>query len=170
MSTTKEFTDAVRSWAGVFMQRSMTDLSRFMRAADLSMPQANALMRLYHQNACGVSDIGRHLGISNAAASQMAERMVRQGLLERKEQTGDRRVRRLSLTPKGRALVQRIIRARQDWLGQLSDRLTDDQRTAAVEALNWLAASARDMGVSAPDPEPRPGRRTARAARAVRPR
>ncbi len=85
MLAVKSFSEVMGEWAEVFMHRSFRDFKRFMDDAGLSPSQANALMRLYHGELCGVSDIGGHLGISNAAASQMVERLVQMGLLERTE-------------------------------------------------------------------------------------
>jgi len=160
MSSHNQFTDAVRSWAEVFMHRSMRDFARFMHASGLSMPQINTLMRLYYQETCGVSDIGRELGISSAAASQMIDRMVQQDLLERTECAGDRRIRQLSLTVKGRALVKQAIDARHHWLSRLPAHLTRDQQTAIVAGLACLTEAAQHMEDAAPAAEAGP-RKTA---------
>jgi DNA-binding MarR family transcriptional regulator len=156
MSSHNQFTEAVRSWAEVFMHRSMRDFAHFMRASGLSMPQINTLMRLYHQQTCGVSDIGRELGISSAAASQMVDRMVQQGLLERTECAGDRRIRQLSLTAKGRTLVEQAIDARHQWLTRLPAHLSRDQQTAIVAGLACLIEAARQIEDAAPVSEASP--------------
>lgn len=163
MSSPKQFTEAVRAWAEVFMHRSMRDFARFMHASGLSMPQVNTLMRLYYEESCGVSDIGRQFGISNAAASQLTDRMVQQGLLERTECAGDRRVRRLSLTVKGRALVEKAIDARHHWLTELPARLTREQQTVIVTGLASLTEAARQMEAAAPGSETRPRSKASRA-------
>ena len=152
MPNSKQFTDAVRSWTEVSMQRSMHDFGRFMHTAGLSMPQVNTLMRLYHKTTCGVSDIGRTLGISSAAASQMIDRMVQQGLLARTECPGDRRIRELTLTAKGRALVEQAIDARHSWLAALPALLTREQQAAAVASLTSLTEAARSLEPARPAP------------------
>jgi DNA-binding MarR family transcriptional regulator len=161
MSTQKQLTDALRSWAEVFMHRSMRDFGHFMHTSGLSMPQVNTLMRLYYKDTCGVSDIGRQLGVSNAAASQMIDRMVQQGLLERTECAGDRRVRQLSLTGKGRTLVEQAIEARHQWLHDLPAQLTREQQTAIVTMLSSLTEAAKQLEETAPSGETRPRKRAA---------
>ena len=145
MSTQKQLTDALRSWAEVFMHRSMRDFGHFMHTSGLSMPQVNALMRLYYHETCGVSDIGRQLGVTNAAASQMIERMVQQGLLERTECADDRRIRQVSLTSKGRELVEQAIDARHQWLHELPAQLTREQQAAIVAGLASLTEAAQHL-------------------------
>ena len=163
MSTQKQFTDAVRTWSEVFMHRSMRDFGRFLHASGLSVPQINTLMRLYYQETCGISDIGRELGVSNAAASQMVERMVQQGLLERTECAGDRRIHQLSLTRKGRALVEQAVDARHHWLTKLPAQLNREQQTAIVTGLASLTEAARQLEAAAPPAGTHPRKKAAAA-------
>jgi DNA-binding MarR family transcriptional regulator len=143
MSAIKPFSEVLGEWAEVFMHRSFRDFKRFMDEAGLSTSQANALMRLYHGGLCGVTDIGGHLGITNAAASQMVERLVQMGLLARNEDHLDRRARKLELTAEGRALVQRGIEARRAWMEALTVNLTSTQQDKIAEALSMLTEAAK---------------------------
>ena len=102
MYNTERFDDVLRQWTEVFMGRSMRDFSAFMRNYGLSMPQVLLLFRLYYQGQCGVSDIADHLAVTNPAASQTIDRLVQQGLLERKEDPNDRRAKQIDLSPAGR--------------------------------------------------------------------
>jgi DNA-binding MarR family transcriptional regulator len=163
MSIEKHFTEAVRAWAEVYMHRSMRDFARFLHTAGISMPQINTLMRLYYQDTCGVSEIGLHLGISNAAASQLIDRMVQQDLLERTECAGDRRIRQLSLTAKGRALVEQAIEARHHWLTKLPGQLTREQQTTLVGGLASLTEAAQRLEETPPVSETRPRKKPVKA-------
>ena len=116
------------------------------------MPQLSTLMRLYHQGACGVSDIGSHLGVTNAAASQMIDRLVLQGLLERSEDPNDRRGKQIQVTPKGRKLIEDGIEARRLWMEELTTELTSDEQQLITHALILLtqAALRLEPAVAAP--------------------
>lgn len=146
MSSERSLTDVLQEWSQVFMHRSMRDFKRFMDESGLSASQVNALMRLYHEGACGVSDIGNQLGFTNAAASQMTERLVQMGLIERSEQPGDRRVKQLNLTAKGRALVESSIAARRAWMESLIANLTSEQQMVVAQALSVLTEAAKMPG------------------------
>jgi DNA-binding MarR family transcriptional regulator len=106
-----QFTDILRRWAEVFMHRSMRDFHQFTRKSGLSMSQLNALFYIYHGGACGVSDLGEHLGVTSAASSQMIDRLVQLDLLQRSEDPLDRRNKCLALTDKGRAVIRESIEA-----------------------------------------------------------
>jgi len=143
MSPEQTLNEVLQEWSEVFMHRSMRDFKRFMDESGLSASQANALMRLYHEGACGVSDIGIQLGFTNAAASQMVERLVQMGLVERSEQPTDRRVKQLSLTANGRALVERGISARRAWMETLTVKLAPEQQAMVAQALVLLTEAAK---------------------------
>jgi len=108
----------------------------------LSMSQLGALFRLYHTGFCGVSDIGDHLSVSHAAASQMVDRMVQQGLLERAEDLDDGGQENYP-DPKGRTLVEESIENRRRWVEQLTNNLTVDEQESISAALVKLTAAAR---------------------------
>ncbi len=146
MSQSNQLTSVIRAWAEVFMHRSMQDFRRFMEETGLTFAQMNVLMRLKKCNACGVSDIGAQMGVSNAAASQIVDRLVQMGYVLREEDPDDRRARRLSLTPAGEALLEQGIEMRARWLEDLATVLTPAQRTHIIEALTILTEAARQTG------------------------
>jgi DNA-binding MarR family transcriptional regulator len=143
--TSNLFTEVLRQWAEVFMHRSMRDFHQFTRESGLSMSQLNALFRIYHGGACGVSDIGEHLGVTSAASSQMIERLVQLDLLQRSEDPLDRRNKSLNLTDKGRALIGESIEARRRWMQELTNALTAEQQDAISGALTVLTEAARRL-------------------------
>jgi DNA-binding MarR family transcriptional regulator len=150
MEPSEEFTQVLRDWAGVFMHRSTRDFKRFMDDHGLSASQINALMHLYYQSWCGVSDIGGMLGVTNGAASQLVDRLVQQGLLARSEDASDRRVRQIQLTSKGRALIETGIEARRHWMQELTVALTPEQLSSISSALTMLTAAARRLEEAPP--------------------
>jgi DNA-binding MarR family transcriptional regulator len=143
MSPTKEVTEVIHEWSEVFMRRSGRDFKRFMDETGLSFSQLNVLMRLYHGGNSGVSEIGEQMGVTSAAASQAIDRLVLQGLIERTEDPTDRRAKRLALTPKGLALLERGIEARSRWIEGLTDALTPEQQSLTIVALTLLTKLAR---------------------------
>ncbi len=143
MSTSKQFAETLHEWSHTFMRRSFHDFKEYMDAWGLSTSQANALMRLYHSGACGVSDIGDHVGLSNPAASQMVDRLVQMGLVERTENSSDRRVRQLALTEKGCSLAEKGVLAHSRWMEGLTEVLTEDQQAEICSVLSQLIEAAQ---------------------------
>jgi len=110
--------------------------------AGLSMSQLSTLIRLYYKGNCVVSDIADELGISNAAASQMVERLVSLGYLERAEDPKDRRHKNVTLSAEGQALIRESIETRWRWMESLTGALTPEQQAAISSALRILTEAA----------------------------
>ncbi|MEK7786240.1 MAG: MarR family transcriptional regulator [Chloroflexota bacterium] len=145
MSTAKQFNTALRDWAEIFMTHSMREWVRFVKSSGLSMPQFSTLMRLYYHGGCGISEISAHLDVTAPAASQMVDRLVQMGLLERGEDPNDRRAKQVTLSAKGRALIEKGIEARNRWSEELTTKLTAEQRGIVVEALTFLTEAASKL-------------------------
>jgi len=91
MTKSDPFSKSVHDFMDVFMQRSMHGWSHFVKSTGLSMQQFSILMQLHYRSHCGISDISERFEISNAAASQLADKLVQSGLIERVESPEDRR-------------------------------------------------------------------------------
>ncbi len=83
MQQTDPLVDTLEKWIEVFMHRSMHDFMGYVRESGLSMPQLGAMFQIHHRGSCGVTDLGDKLGVTSSAASQMLERLVHQGLIQR---------------------------------------------------------------------------------------
>ncbi|MRR30616.1 MarR family transcriptional regulator [bacterium] len=149
MQSSKQFTQTMREWTALFMHRSFRDFKRFMDEVSLSASQANTLMRLYHDSSCSVSDISGQLGVTNAATSQLVDHLVQSNLVTRTEDPADRRNKQLQLTPQGKALIERGIAARSQWMGELASQLTPAQQDLIAEGLEVLISAARRLEKSA---------------------
>jgi DNA-binding MarR family transcriptional regulator len=115
---------------------------RYLKTSDLSMAQFGTLMRLHHDDHCGVGEIASQMGVSNAAASQLVDKLVQHGLVERTEDPDDRRAKRLSLTPKGRQVLERSRDARLAWTRQLANHISAQHRAAIIAALESLITAS----------------------------
>ena len=144
MPAPSPFGTALQSWIDVFMRRSMRNLLLFTKASGLSMSQLGALFHIL-KGTSGVSDIGDDLGISSAAASQMLERLVQQGLISRTEDPRDRRVKQIVLTDKGQQVLQGSLQAGKGWLDELADSLSPAEQEQVAAALNILIAKAAQL-------------------------
>ncbi len=145
MSSSEQLTKVLTEWTGVLMHASSGDFQRIMHDYNLSMPQLSTLIRLYYHNASAVSDIGAALCVTNAAASQMVDRLVQLGLIDRSEDRLDRRVKHVELTEKGRQLIQQTMDVRRRWMENLTSRLTPDQQKDIITALTLLTEAARHL-------------------------
>jgi DNA-binding MarR family transcriptional regulator len=142
MSTDAKLAQTIQNWSEVFMQHSFREFKQFMDGNGLSPSQVITLFRLYHGGPCGVSAIGSQLGVSNAASSQLIDRLVLQGLIKRSEDKSDRRAKHLAITGKGKALLEQGVEARKRWMEALTMELNPQQQATIIVALTMLTDCA----------------------------
>jgi DNA-binding MarR family transcriptional regulator len=99
-------------WQSFLWRSGLRPLLHSMLQLDLTLSENLVLRRLQHQPLT-VSEVGAYLYITPSAASRAVDRLVRDGLVSRIEDPQDRRQKRLTLTPKGAALVR-------DWEGKFN--------------------------------------------------
>src|SRR5688572_15610512 len=134
----KQINQSLRKWMDIFMHRSMRGWSQFAKSTGLSMPQFSILMQLHHKGPCGMSQISERFDISNAAASQLAEKLVQNKYIERAEDPTDRRAKVLQLTPKGKDLINAGVAERFRWLDELVKNLSSDEKSKVYDGLSIL--------------------------------
>ena len=143
-----DFTQTLQDWSEISIRRSMHEFTRFMRTQGLSMPQIHVLMHLYHTNGCYVSEISKKLEISRPAASQLIQKLVGHGYLERTEDLNDRRAKYLRITADGQALIQSAIGTRRIWIESLAENLTEAEQ-ATIEKALFMLIGAQDLSAPA---------------------
>jgi DNA-binding MarR family transcriptional regulator len=72
------------------------------------MQQMRVLGLVGHEPGLTGQELSARLGVSAPTASGIVDRLATKGLLARVEDAGDRRVRRIELTPEGRHLLSSI--------------------------------------------------------------
>jgi len=139
------FSQTLRAWMDIFMHRSMRGWNHFAKSTGLSMPQFSILMQLHHKGPCGMSQVSNRFDITAAAASQLVEKLVQAGYLDRAEDPTDRRAKLLTLSAKGEKLIQQGTEERYRWMDDLTSKLSAEEQKKVVEALNILTKAAQTM-------------------------
>ncbi len=145
MTKSTQITQPLREWMDVFMHRSMRGWTHFAKSTGLSMPQFSILMQLHYKGACGMSEISERFDVSAAAASQLVDKLVQAGYIERTEDPHDRRAKLLKLSTNGAKLVDNGIQERYRWMDELTTKLSAAEQTRISEALSILTEAARQM-------------------------
>lgn len=126
------------------LARIIQDFMQFMHQTGLSTPQINALLHIYHAGECQLSEIGALADSSKAAASQLVERLVQQGLVQRTEDPLDRRNKILRLTAKSLELIQNGVSSNH-FLVELMLSLSVEQRQSVHTAFGYLAQAGQHI-------------------------
>ena len=151
MPSKDPFISTFHEWIEVFMHRSMRGYMHYARKKGLSRSMIGTLFHLSHRDHAGVTDLGEHLGVSSAAASQMLERLVEEGLIERSEDPDDRRMKKITLTDKGSKVMKESVSARLGWLKELEATFSEEEKRQITVAMELIIKKAKavdfpDMG------------------------
>jgi DNA-binding MarR family transcriptional regulator len=116
---------------------SMGAVLQILQGANLSMPRLVALFHLRRVGCATISELSEHLNLALATTSQAIDQLVHAGLVERREDTHDRRHKLVTLTPAGAAIVGQVREAR---VAETARRLAD-LPPELVERLSAAAAA-----------------------------
>jgi DNA-binding MarR family transcriptional regulator len=92
-----------------------------------------------------MSEISERFDISAAAASQLVDKLVHGGYLNRAEDPSDRRAKTLTLSPAGAALIKSGFDERYRWLGNIGASLSAQDQEIVSQALILLTNAAKEM-------------------------
>ncbi len=142
MTDSVQISKSLRQWVDVTTHRSMRDQTHYVKSLGFSMPQFFMLINVYYKKQCGISDLSDHMEITAAAASQMVDKLVQGGLLDRAEDPHDRRAKQVTLSRKGRELIEASIDERFRWVDELTSSLDAAEQAKVNEALTILTKAA----------------------------
>lgn len=135
--------DAMRVWFRLIRlhTRSRLAIANRLRAFDLSVPQCDVLTTLTEREGISQQDLAARLYVTKGNISGLIDRLVANGLVERRALAGDRRSHAIHLTPAGRDLARRGIEAQNALVAGTFGRISPE-RLALFEE---LLIEARDL-------------------------
>jgi DNA-binding MarR family transcriptional regulator len=107
----------------------------------MSMSQLRALFVLdLRDTELAVSELAQSIGVSTPTAGRSVDQLVRTGLVSRREDEHDRRVKRVTITADGRTALRQFTEAKRERLRQFAAELSDDERLKLSEAITPILA------------------------------
>ena len=157
MNLTESFLEANISDNEIFEERKVERIERLERlypellgrmgrlrslvheGLDLTYNQYKTLLTIAGSGHCSLGDLGRELEVAMSSASQMVDRLVVQGLVQRQQDADNRRQVIISLTPRGQELIGELRQGILDRYRTLLTRLDPDEQEALVSAFETIA-------------------------------
>ena len=146
--------DALRVWFRLIRihTRSRMAVANRLRAFDLSVPQCDVLTTLTEAEGLSQQDLAERLYVTKGNISGLIDRLVANGLVERRSLAGDRRSHAIFLTDEGRELARRGIEAQKAFVSQTFGRVAPERLALFEELLVELRDLVRAQGEeSAPE-------------------
>jgi MarR family 2-MHQ and catechol resistance regulon transcriptional repressor len=99
---------------------------------------------LLHKGPLPVNTVGPKVWLTPGSISVAVDRLVKKGLVSRKGQAEDRRVRQVELTPKGRALITRGFGEHAAAMENIASVLSEGERLTLLRLLKKLGKHAAE--------------------------
>lgn len=123
-----------------------TRFDQYARAHGMTRAQWLILARLSRQPGLSQNEMAAICEVEPITVGRLIDRLESRGLVERRADPADRRIRRLHLLPAAQPILDEITRYREDQTEVLLGSMTPEERDRLVEALlkikNNLTAEA----------------------------
>jgi DNA-binding MarR family transcriptional regulator len=116
-------------------------LAGALHGGEMTFSQLNALFRLYSNGPQTVAAVAKGADLSPTAASRMIERLVRAGLVERRESLSDRRQKHIEVTAQGIDRLRELQARTMGAYGAILAKAPDAVLAQLEAALRSLAPS-----------------------------
>ena len=108
----------------VAAQQTSEELARQYRSRfGISIPEWRVLVHLTQAEDVSIRDIEARVAMEKSKVSRAATRLEAQGMIAKRIHESDRRLIRLALTDKGRALMAELLPLALDYQAQIEERL-----------------------------------------------
>jgi DNA-binding MarR family transcriptional regulator len=128
----------VERFTRMMFNRIMTNLARTLRDEEMSVAQLAAIALVDQAGTVRVTELADSLSLSPSAASRLIDGLVERRLLSRSEDPDDRRARRVTLAPAGKAFADRASR---DRVALIYDTIIRKVPASAVNVVLTVAKS-----------------------------
>jgi DNA-binding MarR family transcriptional regulator len=108
----------------------------------VTLPQLRVLVMVSTRGPMNLAAVAAGLEVSASNASRICDRLMKAGLLDRREDPADRRNVTLTITDRGQAIFNKVSQHRRRAIERVLRNLDARQRQQLAEALDTLATAA----------------------------
>lgn len=124
----------LRQVAVIIRKRGREILSSY----GITPPQLNALVILIEDGEITMGELCDKMYLACSTATDLIDRMERNGLIARERDQNDRRVIRLRVLEPGRQVIDEVMKARKRYLGGVLGLIPEEEHDMLIKALSDL--------------------------------
>lgn len=114
-------------------------MTRDLEREGLSLAQYTALAILQETGEMTMGAIAEALGVTMGAGTNIIDKLIRGGHTSRERDTGDRRLVTVTITDKGRQVLEQVVDWATDYLGFYLSKLDREERKSFVRTYGKVA-------------------------------
>ena len=138
-----DLTEAVLTASRVLVAVAARSLAE--HEGEVSLQQYRGLVVLASRGPQRPVDLAEALGVDPSTATRLCDRLVGKRLISRRRDVGDRRVVRLDLSARGRALVESVGERRRQEIGRIVSAVPEAERGDLVRVFRAFATAAGEV-------------------------
>lgn len=131
---TVEVEEVLNSFSEVMSRLMIDHYQKQISELDLTLPQAQVL-RVLRRGCIPTGQLASELRISAPAITQLTDRLIRKGLIERRAAADDRRCVIVALSEQGTHLIDQFRRSRREIFNHAITDLSDADQKLVIEVL-----------------------------------
>lgn len=129
-----EIEELLRNVSTILRKRSRDILASF----EITSPQFDALLVLRDNGELTMGELCAKMFLACSTATDLIDRMERNGLIERVRDTTDRRVIRLRVLAKGNRVIDEVLDARRSYLESIFADLSYEEKERIIQVLDQI--------------------------------
>lgn len=110
--------------------------------AVVTLPQLRVMTMIATRGAMNLAAVAAGLNVSSPNASRICDRLLKAGMVDRREDPADRRHVTLTLTIEGHELIDQVNRHRRNAIRRILRSMTSPDREQLVAGLDAFAGAA----------------------------
>jgi DNA-binding MarR family transcriptional regulator len=139
--------DELRLWLRLFTCKELieSEVRRHLREDfTFTLPRFDLMAQLDRAHkGMTLGELSQRMMVTNGNVTGLVDRLVEQGLIDRRPSPDDRRAQIVSLTAEGRRLFRAMARANEEWIGQMFAGLSNNDIEALLRLLAKTKTSVR---------------------------
>jgi DNA-binding MarR family transcriptional regulator len=137
--------DDLRLWLRLFTCKELIEgevRRRLRDSFDFTLPRFDLLAQLDRApKGMTLGELSQRMMVTNGNVTGLVDRLLEQGLINRRPSPTDRRAQIVSLTPAGRRFFRTMARANGDWIADMFADVTGEEMATLMRLLARTKAS-----------------------------
>ena len=109
-----------------------------LKYSDITPPQFDLMVKLYFKGEMDQTVLSKELYLAKSTVSGILERLEKRSFVKRIKVKEDRRRSRVSLTPKGVSIIERVIDERVKYIEKLTSNLDKEKLDEFINILREM--------------------------------
>lgn len=110
----------------------------------MTLGQLNVIGYLYEHKMARMSDIAKEVGVKMPTMTDIIDKLVKEGFVERQKYENDRRTVWISIAPNIRKQAERIVKKHNSYMGKILSVLSKKEKMQAIKIITKITKSIRE--------------------------